>query len=814
MFARHFQRVTPIAGAVRLALGLLGVSAVTLVGLPAQAQVTPTSHGAALKSHTIPAGPLGEALALFAASAGVSVQLDSTLVAGRRTAGLNGNFGTAAGFARLLEGSGLQALESAPAVFVLRAGPAAASSEASAAASDTLPVISARATALRESPSGPVLGFAATRSATGGKMDQAITEIPQSISVIGAHELQARDVQSIQEALRYTAGVSTEQYGFENRGFDWFLMRGFGTQGGANFRDGLKLGGVYDLVIASEIYGLERVEVLKGPSSVLFGQGDAGGIVNRVSKRPSAEMPREVGVQLGSFGRKQLMADLGGALDQQGRLSYRLVATGLESESQTRYPNGAAVANQRRYVAPSLLWQPSADTSLTLLAEAMDNRAGDDIWYLDGPDGEPTHVLEGEPAYSWLKNRHQLLAYQLSHRFNPEWELRQNFRQAHAKGDKHHFWTRLAADGYTVNRRAVLHRNQLDQTQLDTHIEGQISHGALAHRVLLGLDWHDFKGHSGGWADQAAPLDLRRPVYGQPIPEPTTPDGDERQRGQDLGLYVQDQIKLGPSWLLTLGGRWDRSRAHVADAIYASDERVDVRAFSGRAGLSYRLADGIVPYASYTESFQPQSGTASNGKPFAPTLGRQYELGLKVAPAHGRTLWTAALFELTKSNVQTLDLADPKERMKQTGEIRSRGLELEARGEIGRGLSLVGNYAYTDVVVTHSTGPDLGKVPIQIPKQVASAWADYSGFGGSLAGLGAAVGWRHVGKRYNDDTNALAPQGAYNLADLSVYYDHGDVRLALNVSNALNKKYVQSRAWGSSYMGMERNATLTVKYRF
>ncbi|MBB4845923.1 iron complex outermembrane receptor protein [Paucibacter oligotrophus] len=799
---------------LRRGLALLSLSTIALAGQQALAQQPAANQNIAVKTHSIPAGPLGEALALFAASAGVSVQLDPTLVAGRRAAGLNGSFAPAAGFARLLEGTGLQALEAAPAVYVLRAAPAAVSATGPAADAPALPVVRARANALQESANGPVLGYAAKRSATGGKMDQAISEIAQSVSVIAAHELQARDVQSVQEALRYTAGVSTEQYGFENRGFDWFLIRGFGTQAGGNFRDGLKLGDVYDLVIANETYGLERVEILKGPSSVLFGQGDAGGIVNRVSKQPGAEALREVGVQLGTFGRKQLMADVGGALDEAGRLSYRLVATGLDSESQTRYPNGAAVANKRLYVAPSLLWQASADTSLTLLAEAMDNRAGDDIWYLTGADGEPSHVLEGEPAYSWLKNKHQLLGYQLRHRFNPEWELRQNFRQVHAKGSKHHFWTRRAEDGYTQNRTAVLHRNNFDQTQLDTQLEGRLAHGALTHRLLLGLDWNGFRGRSLGWTAEAPPLDLRQPIYGQAIPEPTTLDGDESQRRQDLGFYVQDQIQLGPQWLLNLGGRWDRSKSHVKDPVYQTDVRVDARAFSGRVGLSYRLAGGVTPYASYAESFQPESGTASNGKPFVPTLGRQFELGLKVAPEHGRTLWTVALFELSKSNVLTPDRADPKERMKQTGEIRSRGLELEARGEIARGLSLVGNYAYNNVIVTRSDGPDLGKTPIQVPKHMASAWLDYSGFGGQLNGLGLAVGWRHVGERQNDASNTAAPQPAYDLADLSVYYDRGALRLALNVSNALNKKYVQSRAWGSTYMGMERNATLSAKYRF
>lgn len=820
--SRHFPSATPVARAVRRALALASLSAVALAGMSAQAraqaQEPAVGRSAAAKKHSIPAGPLGEALALFAASAGVSVQLDPALVAGRRTAGLNGSFAAAVGFARLLEGSGLQALEPAPAVFVLRLLPTAQAASAAAAAAevmpDALPVVRTRAAVLRESAAGPVFGYAATRSATGGKTDQAITEIPQSISVIGAHELQARDVQSVQEALRYTAGVSTEQFGFENRGFDWFLMRGFGTQGGGNFRDGLKLGDVYDLSIANEIYGLERVEILKGPSSVLFGHGDAGGIVNRVSKRPDSESLRELGLQVGSFGRRQLMADLGGALDEAGRLGYRLVATGLDSESQTRYPNGAAVANKRRYVAPSLLWQPSADTSLTLLAEAMDNRAGDDIWYLMGANGELSDVLEGEPGFSWLKNRHQLLAYQLRHRFHPDWELRQNFRQVHAKGSKHHFWTSRAEDGYTLNRTAVLHRNHFDQTLLDTQVEGRLRHGALEHRLLLGLDWNGFSGRSVNWVAEAPALDLRHPVYGQPIPEPDALDGDESQRRQDLGLYVQDQIKIGPQWLLSLGGRWDRSKSHVTDPIYKTDERVHVRAFSGRVGLSYPLAGGVTPYASYAESFQPQSGTGSDGKPFVPTLGRQFELGLKVASADGRSLWTLALFELSKSKVKTKDPADPKERMKQTGEIRSRGLELEARGEIARGLSLVGNYAYTDVRVTRSTGPDLDKMPIQIPRHMASAWLDYSGFGGSLAGLGAAAGWRHVGARHNDETNTLAPQGAYRLADLSLYYERGAMRLALNVSNALNKKYVQSRAWGMAYMGMERQTSVSAKYRF
>jgi iron complex outermembrane receptor protein len=227
--------------------------------------------------------------------------------------------------------------------------------ESPEATGSTLPAVTVRGTAYTETANGPVQGYVARRSATGTKTDTPLLETPQSISVIGRDELDARGVQTVMEAVRYAPGVAVGNWGYDARGIDWLLIRGFDATN-AMFRDGLSMP-AYSL---TESYGVERVELLRGPASVTFGQSDAGGLVNRVSKRPGDTAVREVELQLGSFDRRQLAFDLGGALGD--ALSYRLVGVGLDSETQERYPNGAAVEVERRHVAPSLRWRPSEST--------------------------------------------------------------------------------------------------------------------------------------------------------------------------------------------------------------------------------------------------------------------------------------------------------------------------------------------------------------------------------------------------------------------------------------------------------------------
>ncbi|MCM5681093.1 TonB-dependent siderophore receptor [Schlegelella sp. S2-27] len=675
----------------------------------------------------------------------------------------------------------------------------------------TLPEIRVRA-----APTDGVDGYAAKRSTAATKTDTPLVETPQSISVITREELDVRGAQNVQEALRYVAGVSAEQFGYDNRGFDYFMLRGFPAYGTSDFRDGLKQAGYYDLTFSTEPYGLERIEVLRGPASVLFGQGDAGGIVNRVSKRPTGNTAREVEVQLGSFGRKQLGVDVEGVLNPEGTLQYRLVGVGLDTETQIQYSTGERISNDRLYLAPSLRWLITPDTTLTVLSEFMKDRAGDDIWYRLDADGQLTDVLEGDPRYSWLERDIATIGYQFEHRFNDTLTLRQNFRRAHGRADKHHFWTGDMTEEGMLPRTAVLDEYELDQTVLDTQLQAKLRTGSVDHTVLVGLDWNHLKAADTTYLNNATPgLDMNDPVYGEPIAEPDTLDWEEKQKSTQLGFYVQDQIALGHHWRVTAGGRWDRAR--TTDTINGESTTQKDRAFSGRLALSYIMPSGWIPYVSYAESFLPQLGISSSDRPFDPTEGKQYEIGIKFQPQDTRYLFTAALFDLTKSNVPTPDQDDQQGRNAQTGEIRSRGLELEIKGQLARGLQATASYTYIDAEVTKSNVVDEegrreeGKRPMQVPRHSASVWLNYRL--ASVQGLSLGAGVRHVGKRYNDNLNTSS-QPSHTLVDAAVGYDTGPWRLSLAVTNLFDKDYVQSRAFDSYWQGVERTVRASVKYRW
>lgn len=259
-----------------------------------------------------------------------------------------------------------------------------------------------------------------------------------------------------------------------------------------------------------------------------------------------------------------------------------------------------------------------------------------------------------------------------------------------------------------------------------------------------------------------------------------------------------------------MGGRLDRADNETQDHLENTRSSSKDKAFSGRVGANYMLPGGLVPYVSYAESFLPQIGRDASGNPFTPTRGKQYELGIKYQPADQSLLLTAAIFDLRKTNVPTTDPDNP-DYQRQTGEIRSRGLELEAKAALTRQINLTGQFTYNDVSVTRSNDGNVGKHPINVPRLMASAWVDYA-FADAAPGLSAGLGIRHVGKRYSDDLNTVSTPG-YTLFDAAARYDTGPWRLALNVSNLLDKDYVATYAYGY-YRGVPRTVTASLRYRF
>ena len=687
----------------------------------------------------------------------------------------------------------------------------------------TLPAV--RVEADWQSATGPLSGYAAERSLTGTKTNTPVTEVPQSISVIGRDELDDRGALSVVEALRYVPGVASQTNGADTRGQDdWINLRGYSGYGTSLYLDGLRMntnpGGFASQ--RSEPYGLERIEVLRGPASVLYGKGDAGGIVNRVSKRPAADSPRDMEVQIGNWDRRQLAMDVGGALDEEERVLYRVIGLGMLTDTQDKHANGDEVSNTRRYLAPSLTWKPAPDTSLTLLSEFLRDR-NDGFAFRYAPPGASTRksasLLVGEPKYSGFDQDQAAIGYLFEHRLNDAWTVRQNTRLSEVDVTYRRITSRsLQDDGRTLQRRVREFKEDNRQIAVDTQIEGQVKTGNIAHTLLFGLDAERQSNGSRTYTGETGPLDLYDPVYGQPVTvSPRADFDDSRQRLRQLGLYVQDQVKLTPHWLITLGGRMDwtalRSFDHLADA---ETEQKDNK-FTKRLGVSYLTGTGWTPYFSYAESFLPTVGRDAGNTPFKPTQAKQYEVGLKFTPDNGRSLYTVALYDLRKTNALTVDTANP-DYQTQNGAVRSRGIELEAKAALAPGMDLIATYTYGGVKITESNGPEKGKVPTATPRQMASAWLNYRLPESALRGLGVGLGVRYVGSTYNDEANTWKTP-SFTLFDAALQYDTGPWRFALNVQNLADKEYVstcyQSVGDGSQCLyGQERTVALNAKYRF
>lgn len=793
---QHFRKTTLIAALAGAAIGPL-----SLLAPPAYAQAE-----AATFDIQLPAQPLAQALAALSRQTGVQILAAGELVAGKNTAPLAGRMTAQQALARLLAGSGLQVRAVGQTLTVERAVP-------DSVEGNTLKAVTVTASAERETATGPLLDYVATRSATATKTDTAILETPQSISVIGARELEDKGVTTLTDALLQTPGVSVNPYGFDSRALDWVTLRGFDGWYTSSYRDGLmQTVGLTFLGVQTEVYGLERIEVLRGPSSVLFGKGDVGGVVNRVSKLPQADAVREISVQAGSFDRKQVGVDVGGAFDADGKLLYRLVGTGLDTGTQERYPNGVRMDQQRRYLAPSLRWQISGDTSLVLQAEYLRDDASDDVQYVTGADGLPTRVKEGDPDYSRIKTGSDAVGYQFEHRFGNGWSLQQKLRHAHRTLDKHHILSFIGATPTTLDRQARHDVESVNETSVDTSLQGSVQTGALSHRLLAGIDWNHSRADWRRWQDMTSSLDLSNPVYAGGIAEPATPAADTELTTTQWGLYAQDQIKIDPRWALTVGARRDGVKSDSQDRFNQMRASQTDRSTSGRLGLNYLVGNGWSPYVSYAESFVPNVGIDTAGKAFQPSFGKQIEAGIKYIPEGGTVSFAAALFNLEKTNVVTYDPTSFEAR--QIGKVRSHGIELEAKAGLSRRLRLTSSLTLLDLKVLASADPaEVQKTPILMPTRTASVWLDYLFAGEELRGLSVGGGVRYVGKRWNDAANTSSEPG-YTLADLALRYDTGPWRFAVNVNNLFDRRYYSGVSYGSYFRGSERTVLLTARYRF
>ena len=667
-----------------------------------------------------------------------------------------------------------------------------------------------------------VRGFVARQEITGTKTDTPLIESPQSISVVPRDQIDARQAQTLGEALRYSAGARVENYGTDSR-TDWFQLRGFNAQDVGIFLNSLRYNAGYAGSVY-ETYGLERYEILRGPTSVLYGQIAPGGLVNQVSRRPTETPQGEVRLTAGSYGRVQTQGTASGPLTANGVWSYSL--TGLGRASQTPVDQ---VRDDRVFVAPALTWRPDPNTSLTVLGYYQhDETSGNQFLPYDGtvrptPFGRIGRSrFTGEPDFDRYDRTQYGLGYEFSHRFNNVFSFQQNLRNGHTDIDwQQVYGGGLLADRRTLSRVAYAADIGVDTFQVDNQLRADFTTGPISHTVLGGFDYSQIAYRNNQSFASASGLDVFSPSYGAVIPV-LPPLNFTRQNTTQYGLYLQDQIRFDRLILLA-GIRQDYARADTRNRLSGANTYQNDDAFTWRAGGVYLFDNGLAPYVSYARSFQPQIGTDARGNTFDPLRGEQYEAGVKYQPTGTRSFVQASAFHLTQRNSLTTDPANIFNQVP-TGEIRVRGVELEGVAELGRGVSLIGSYTYLDPEITRSgVAAEVGNRPVGVPRNTAGIYGEYTFVDAAkvLSGLTLGLGTRYLG-------NTTTANAGYSvvpsivLFDATVRYDLSKLSermkgltLAVNASNLADTRYV-SRCTSDTacFYGNRLNVLGSVSYRW
>ncbi|TKJ83802.1 TonB-dependent siderophore receptor [Erwinia persicina] len=677
----------------------------------------------------------------------------------------------------------------------------------------------------QESVTAPNKGIVAKASASGTKTATALRKTPQSISVVTRDQMDDQDARSVADALSYTSGVVATYRGNSNRN-DEVISRGF--RYAPKLLDGLHFG------LSSENGGagqldpwlLERVELVHGPASVLYGQVSPGGLVLMTSKRPTAESIHEVQLSTGNRHYGEAAFDFGGKLNDDNTLFYRLNGIG---STQNEFVKNSK--QQRMAIAPALTWLPNEDTSFTLLTSYQDDpkagsrnflpRAG--TLYPTAAGYVPYDLNVSDSDFAKSKRQQTSIGYSLEHSFNEAVSFTQNLRYTHRNEDYKYLVYNVDDGDHTLTRMAQHETEMTNEFNVDNQLKAVFDTGEVLHTVLTGFDYRYSHINSKMYRDYGSsyPMDWRTQSRVDVDESLLALATNNKKTLNQYGVYLQDQLEWN-NWNLLLSGRNDWSQVRNQDLTTGgSDITYNDSAFTGRAGLLYAFDNGISPYVSYSTSFEPVLEQAAPGAdPLKPTTGEQTEVGVKFQPKGVDAMMTVSWFDINQKNVSSYNrLTNAYE---QIGKVNSQGVETELHIQPTPEIKLIAAYTYTDVVTKRSTDPDeVGHSPNAIPRHAASAWGSYSFLNGALNGLTVGTGVRYVGKAPGDDIGEYTVPH-YTLYDAMVKYDLGQAVTALkgttlqfNAQNLTDKHYVSSCAGQyACFYGAGRTFVASVNYRW
>lgn len=633
-------------------------------------------------------------------------------------------------------------------------------------------------------------GYVVEEATTATRTETPLRDIPQSIQVVPRQVIEDQQVQKIGDALRNVSGVSILQgYGgsttnYTIRGFDSFV----------NLRDGFRDDGFYAIYDPANI---ERIEVLKGPASVLYGQLAPGGIVNFITKQPLRDPYYSGQFTAGSYNFYRPSIDFSGPLTTDGALRYRFNAAYESTGSFRDYVNG-----QKLIFAPVLTYDISDKTKLTVDFEYQGLDQTFDRGFMPDPRflALPISRFLGEPSDSYdfesFKGR-----YVFQHQFNDAITLHNAF-SAQSYNAKRENAQPLIIDGFLINDRFLPRRytdvdEGAESYNMQTDLISKFKTGPVEHELVTGFE---LRRQQSGYVFRRTPftpINIYNPSYGTPIPTEFDTVFDNDTTTDNAGIYLQNLIKLRSNLKLLVGGRFDFVTLRAIDLVNGGSRtktNEDASAFSPRVGLVYQPIQPVSIYASFSRSFQPNFFEfTAPGVVLEPQRGTQYEIGIKSELLGGKLSATLAAYEITKTNIPTPDPNNP-DFVIAAGEAKSRGVELDVIGEIRPGWNIIASYAYTDAFISQDNALPVGSRLVNVPRNSASLWTTYEIQQGKFQGLGFGGGLFFVGERAADVPNTLNIP-AYVRADATVFYRRANYKVAVNVKNLSNAKYYDSQGF-------------------
>ncbi|MAM11534.1 MAG: TonB-dependent siderophore receptor [Rhizobiaceae bacterium] len=644
--------------------------------------------------------------------------------------------------------------------------------------------------------SSDATSIVAFESSGGGKLATDFLDTAASVSVITSKEIQFRDAQTVEQVLDYTSGVTTDFYGSDDR-FDYYKIRGFDAY---SYRDGLPLGDPFGGV-REEPYAFERVEVLKGADSTMFGVSDPGGTVNFVSKKPRSERFGEAYITGGSFDHAEVGFDFGDNITEDDTLSYRLTGKFQNSDAEYDYSN-----DDESFIMGGLTWRIDDATEMTLIYDYLD---------LDGTPGSGGHPIGsdfdrsfflGEPDYNYNDVTRNTVTWMFDHDFGSGLTFSSRARYSSSEtGFGYAYVYEPVDNGNTIADRYYYGNAQsYDDFVIDAHFQYETSFANVDSRTLAGMQYETYSGTNESYYDVAPGIDWTNPIRSGG-PNYSGPYASTKDDQNTTSLYLMQELTFSEKLIASVGLRNDWLDLKQLNKLTDVTTEGDYSEFTGRAGLTYRITDEVSTYASYAQSVAPPT------LGIEPERGEQYEVGVKYAPLAFPALFSASVYDLTKTNIT---VTNPATSMQESiGEARVRGIDLEAKAELPHNFSLTAAYSYMmSDIVENGTSGNVGNQLGFVPNNVASLWVDYTLEGeGRRGDMTFGLGARYQSSYYFGEDNTVKSDPNLTF-DAAFSYDVAEhTTLQVNATNLFNKKYVAYGGYGADWYNQGRAVYVTLR---